>query len=79
MKREDADKLYEANWKREYTTMEDLYQRINDLAKNGAYNLAVYVDSKQEYAQVYAKLVDNGYTVEDYSDGGTNIIMVTWG
>jgi hypothetical protein len=46
MKCEQASKLYKDNWDLEYTNMENLYKCIETLAKNGAYNMCVYIDSK---------------------------------
>jgi len=79
MKREDAKKLYNDNWDLEYTSMEALYQRIKTLSENGSYSLCVYIDSRNQYNEVYSDLRGNGYDVEHYNGGNNNILEVTWG
>jgi superfamily II DNA helicase RecQ len=79
MKREEAKTLYGENWDLEYTTMEDLYKRIKALAENGAYSLCVYIDSRNQYDEVYGELSQNGYDVEHYNGGNNNILEVSWG
>ena len=66
MLKEDAHKLYAENWNRDFTTMEDLYQRIKNLAENGCYQLCVYIDSESEYDKVMSVLHTNGFNVEHY-------------
>lgn len=73
-----AKELYNENWDREFTTIEDLFTRIEALAKNGAYQMCVYVDSKKTYNEVYALLQEQGYGVEDYNGGKNNILEINW-
>lgn len=80
MKREDADKLYDENWDREYTTDEALYARIKALAENGSYSCCVYFDSMEQYHCVKGELRGYGYEVEDYNGGGgSSILQISWG
>lgn len=79
MKAKEAAALYEENWDLEFTTMEVLYQRIKVLAENGCAELCVYLDSKRKYDEVYSILRQDGYRLEDYNGGNSNIIQVNWG
>ncbi len=74
----DAHNLYQQNWDKEFTSMEELYQRIKNLAENGGYNLCVYIDSKRKYDEVAGELKSNGYNIEDYNGGDNGILEVSW-
>lgn len=74
-----ATELYTDNWDKQFTTMEDLFSRIEVLAKNGAYQMCVYVDSKKIYNKVFAALNEAGYGVDHYNGGNNNILEVNWG
>lgn len=78
MLKSDAQNLYKENWKKEFTSMENLYKRIKVLAENGAYSLCVYIDSKKTYDEVSFNLKSNGFSVEDYNGGNNNILEVSW-
>lgn len=78
MLKKDAKQLYQDNWDKSFTIMEELYQRIKTLAENGAYNLCVYIDSKRQYDDVAAELSKNGFSVEDYNGGDNGILEVSW-
>ncbi len=75
----EATALYNDNWDLEFTTMEDLYERIRVLSKNGCAQLCVYVDSKKQYDEVYDELSENDFNVEHYNGGRSSIIEVNWG
>lgn len=79
MKRSVAKQNYNENWDREFTTLEDLYERIETLSQNGSYSLCVYIDSKKTYNDVLDELIKNEYTVEHYNGGNNNILEVSWG
>lgn len=78
MNQDTAHVLYEKNWAKEFTTIEDLHQRIEVLAQNGAYELCVYIDSKIKYDEVVSLLRSDGFVLEDYNGGNNNILRVTW-
>lgn len=78
MQAKEAAALYNQNWDLEFTTMEALYKRIKSLAENGAYQMCVYIDSKNTYDQVYGELSENGYDVEHYNGGNNNILEISW-
>lgn len=73
-----AQELYKNNWDTEFTTVEALFERIETLAKNGAYQTCVYVDSTRTYNEIFALLKEHGYGVEEYNGGDNNIIEITW-
>lgn len=79
MEAKEATTLYKKNWDLEFTTMEALYERIKALAENGAYQMCVYIDSKNTYDQVYGELSTLGYEVEHYNGGNSNILEISWG
>lgn len=74
----DAHNLYQQNWDKSFTSMEELYQRIKTLAENGGYSLCVYIDSKRQYDDVAKELKSNGYNIEDYNGGDNGILEVSW-
>ena len=75
---EKAKKLYSENWDKQFSTVEDLFARIEALAKNGAYQMCVYVDSKKTYNEIYSLLSQQGYGVEHYNGGNNNILEINW-
>ncbi len=76
--RDAAHALYQQHWDQEFTTMEALFARIETLAKAGAYEMCVYVDSKAQYDQVYGQLASLGFDVEHYNGGNNGILAVSW-
>lgn len=71
-----AKELYNKNWDKQFTTMEDLYSRIKILAENGACEMCVYIESSSQYNEVYSKLRQEGYVVEHYNEGNSSILEV---
>ena len=79
MQRSEAKALYNTNWDKEFTTLEDLYTRIRQLAELGCYEACVYIDSVKTYDTVKGALAEAGYDVEDYNGGGNGILEIHWG
>lgn len=78
MKASQAKELYNKGWDKEFTNIEDLYARIKILAENGAYEMCVYIDSRNQYDEVYNSLSNDGYDVEDYNGGNNSILKISW-
>lgn len=79
MNAQQASTMYEQNWQPQFTNIEDLYERIKRIAKEGGYQLFINIDSRQQYNNVYSVLQSQGYDVEPYSDGKDSLLKVTWG
>lgn len=76
MNSQEAHNLYINNWQPLFTSFDELYERIEILAKNGSYETHIYVNNLAMYNNVYDTLKNQGYIVQDYTNYG--IIKIKW-
>jgi alkylhydroperoxidase family enzyme len=78
MEKAEALHLYNENWDREFTTIDNLYARIKVLAENGCYQCLTYIDSRLACDRVKDQLREDGFDVEYYNKN-QSMLQISWG